>query len=95
MDEIITNLVNILFLDTFYLCIYSRMRYGVTIGKMVLKIKIIKEDGGKVTYKDVLIRELASYISAIVWFLGYLWVLWDKRKQAWHDKLMHTLVVVV
>jgi len=25
--------------------------------------------------------------------LGYFWVIWDKRKQGWHDKLANTVVI--
>jgi len=31
--------------------------------------------------------------SAFAIGLGYLWVIWDKKKQAWHDKLASTVVV--
>jgi uncharacterized RDD family membrane protein YckC len=32
-------------------------------------------------------------LSGIVCLLGYLWMLWDKEKQTWHDKLATTVVV--
>lgn len=67
--------------------------YGATIGKMILKLKIVKEDGSKINYSDALIRELASVLSFIVLWLGYLNVIWDKRKQGWHDKIAKTIVV--
>lgn len=67
--------------------------YGATIGKMVLKIKITKEGGSKINYSDALLRELASFLSIIVLGLGYLWVIWDKKKQGWHDHIAKTVVV--
>jgi uncharacterized RDD family membrane protein YckC len=70
-------------------------KYGATIGKMVMKIKIVKENGKKVNYTDSFVRELTSYLSFIVLCLGYLWVIWDKRKQGWHDKIAKTVVVKV
>jgi uncharacterized RDD family membrane protein YckC len=38
-------------------------------------------------------RYLFKFISAIVCLLGFLWVLWDPRKQAWHDKVARSVVV--
>jgi uncharacterized RDD family membrane protein YckC len=68
-------------------------KFGATIGKMAMKIKIVKENGEKVNYSDAFIRELASYLSFIVFFLGYLWVIWDSKKQSWHDKIAKTIVI--
>lgn len=67
--------------------------YGATIGKMIMKVKIVKEDGSKVSYADALVRELASYLSFIVIGLGFLNIIWDSRKQGWHDKIAKTVVV--
>lgn len=69
--------------------------YGATIGKMVMKLKITREDGSKIFYSDALLREIASYLSTVVLFLGYLNVIWDSKKQGWHDKIAHTIVVKV
>lgn len=67
--------------------------YGATVGKMVMKIKITKEDGGKVSYSDALLREIASYLSFVVLCLGFLNIIWDGKKQGWHDKIAKTVVV--
>ncbi|MBI5019085.1 RDD family protein [Candidatus Gottesmanbacteria bacterium] len=67
--------------------------YGATIGKMVLKLKIVKENGKRVSYSDALLRELASYLSLFVLGIGFLSIGWDPRKQGWHDKIAKTIVV--
>ena len=38
---------------------------------------------------------LGRLVSAIVFYIGYLWMLWDKEKQCWHDKFAGDLVVPV
>ena len=38
---------------------------------------------------------LAHIVSQFLCYLGYLWMLWDKRKQTWHDKIAGTVVVKV
>lgn len=67
--------------------------YGATIGKMVLKLKIVKENGKRVSYSDALLRELASYLSLFVLGIGFLSIGWDPRKQGWHDKIAKTIVI--
>jgi len=67
--------------------------YGASLGKMVMKLKITKEDGSKIDYKDALLREIASYLSLVVFGLGFLNIIWNKRKQGWHDIIAKTIVV--
>ena len=34
-----------------------------------------------------------AWHSSSLCYLGYLWMLWDKDKQTWHDKIVSTVVV--
>ena len=69
---------------------------GQTIGKKVLGIRVIDfSTGGPIGYGRAAIRAVARYISQIPCYLGYLWMLWDKEKQTWHDKLANDVVVPV
>lgn len=36
---------------------------------------------------------VVSYLAAVVWLLDYLWPLWNKPRQALHDKVAATVVV--
>ncbi len=67
--------------------------YSATVGMMILKIKIAKESGGKLSYQDAALRYFASILSGIALGIGYLWMIWDSRKQTWHDKIAKTVVV--
>ena len=49
--------------------------------------------GAPIGYKRALIRRLGYYLGGIVFYLGWLWVLFDSRRQAWHDKLAGSVVV--
>ena len=41
-------------------------------------------------------RTLGYAVSVFfVTFLGFLWALWDKKNQAWHDKIAGTVVIRV
>lgn len=67
---------------------------GATFGKQILGLRIIGVDGKPPTLVQAILREtIGKFISSIVLGLGYLWALWDKDWQAWHDKIAHTYVV--
>ncbi len=69
--------------------------YGATIGKMVMKIRVVSESGKRIDYPTALVRTLSSYLSVAVFCLGILWVIWDIKRQSWHDKIAKTVVVKV
>lgn len=85
------SLIAFVFQVAYY--VWMNGTYGATVGKMVFKIKITKENGGKISYNDALIRVLGSFLSGIALGLGYLWVIWDPKKQSWHDKIAKTIVI--
>ena len=68
---------------------------GQTIGKRALGIRVVDAATGQppIGYGRGIGRYFARIISAIPCGLGYLWMLWDGRKQTWHDKIVGTLVV--
>jgi uncharacterized RDD family membrane protein YckC len=69
---------------------------GQTLGQMALGIRVIDfNTGGPIGYGRAFIRWLVSILSAIALLIGYLWMLWDKEKQCWHDKAANDVVVPV
>jgi uncharacterized RDD family membrane protein YckC len=68
---------------------------GQTAGMRILGIYIVRESGKPFTIRQAAVRHLLGYpLSTAVFFLGFLWMLWDPRQQGWHDKLAHTIVVM-
>ena len=66
---------------------------GTTPGKNLLGMSGIKEDGTAADFGTMLIREwIGKWISGLILALGFLWILFDKDNQGWHDKLMSTYV---
>ena len=47
------------------------------------------------TDTDAVIRAIGYYVSSLICSvgLGYLWAIFDKNNQTWHDKLARTYVV--
>jgi uncharacterized RDD family membrane protein YckC len=67
---------------------------GQTIGKMALSIRVIGlQDGRPIGYGRAFVRQLVKILSGLVILIGYLWMLWDKEKQTWHDKGAGSVVV--
>ena len=69
---------------------------GQTVGKKLLGIRIIDfNTGGPIGFGRGALRYVGQIISAIPCFLGDFWMLWDKEKQTWSDKIATTVVVPV
>jgi uncharacterized RDD family membrane protein YckC len=67
---------------------------GQTIGGRVMGFKVVSEATGQpISYMSAFLRVIGYYISGIVILLGFLWVLWDPKKQGWMDKIAGTIVV--
>ena len=82
--------VAISFLLLYYLGFW--MLAGQTPGKWLMGVRIVRTDGERLLFRSALVR-LLGYLLSFFLFLGYLWVLYDNRRQAWHDKLAGTIVV--
>jgi len=69
--------------------------YGLTPGMYLLGIRIIKVDTGVPAgfWRMALRQIVGQWVSAIVCYLGFIWVLFDANRQGWHDKIAKTLVV--
>jgi len=68
---------------------YLHGKTGQTPGNAVLGIKVVDvrdRPGRPIGYGRAALRWLVSIVSLIVFLLGYLWMLWDPKKQTWHDK---------
>ncbi|MCK9490744.1 MAG: RDD family protein [Sulfurimonas sp.] len=67
---------------------------SATPGKMALKLKVVDaKTGDPLSVGQSIGRYFAYILSAIPLLLGYFWVAWDSKKQAWHDKLAGSVVV--
>jgi len=78
----------------FILTLWIWHKYSSDPGKMLYKAKIVDAmTFEKPTTKQFIIRYVGYYLSLLPLGLGYFWVIWDKKKQSFHDKLAHTVVV--
>lgn len=67
---------------------------GQTPGKMVLRIKVVRQDGSPISYGRAAFREVpAKFLSGIIFGIGYLMVIFDDQKRALHDRMSDTYVI--
>ncbi|MFI5775734.1 RDD family protein [Nocardia sp. NPDC051570] len=67
---------------------------GQTPGKKVLGIKLIREaDGQTIGFGMSIVRRICHVVDGLPCYLGYLWPLWDDKRQTFADKILHTIVV--
>jgi uncharacterized RDD family membrane protein YckC len=77
-----------------YFTLLEGGRSGQTLGKQALGIRVVDlQGGGSIGYGRAFVRYLGRFVSTIVFLLGYLWMLWDREKQTWHDKMAGSVVV--
>jgi uncharacterized RDD family membrane protein YckC len=68
---------------------YFHGNTGQTPGDAALGIRVVDvrdNVGQPIGYGRAFVRWLVSILSGLAILLGYLWMLWDPRKQTWHDK---------
>lgn len=68
---------------------------GQTFGKMVMRIKVIRSDGDDVAMGRALLRTVGYFVSAVIFYIGFLMAVFDSRRQTLHDKMADTLVVEI
>jgi uncharacterized RDD family membrane protein YckC len=79
-----------------YFTFFEGSASGQTVGKRIFDIRVIDyASGGSIGYGRALLRQIGRILSGLACLLGYLWMLWDKEKQTWHDKIANTVVVPV
>lgn len=76
---------------------------GQTIGKQLLGIRAVRDNGqqwsfGSAALREVVMKNLAvgvasSIIPVIPWFLNFFWPLWDDQNRALHDMAVSSHVV--
>jgi uncharacterized RDD family membrane protein YckC len=71
--------------------------YGQTVGKMAVKIKVVREDGSKISYVDAVVRTVLALIDLIPYFIPYLLgavLIWTSdKKQRLGDRVARTVVI--
>jgi uncharacterized RDD family membrane protein YckC len=69
-----------------------RILKGIPQKIKAFRLRVFRNDGAEIGWLKAIVRSLLYLISGLPAFLGFVWALFDKQKQAWHDKIVHTKV---
>lgn len=76
-----------------YFIAMESSKYQATVGKLLMRIKVVNTQGGRITLSESIIRNISKILSALFLFIGFLMVIFDDRKRALHDRIAGTFVI--
>jgi uncharacterized RDD family membrane protein YckC len=75
---------------------YRQGTTGSSLGKSVMKVKVVSEVTGQpLGFGMSVVRQLAHFVDAVICFIGFLFPLWDAKRQTLADKIMTTVVLPI
>ena len=66
---------------------------GQSLGQYAMGLRVVRLNGKRMTFWSSVVRWVGYMVSFVALGLGFLWVLWDDRRQGFADKLAKTVVV--
>jgi uncharacterized RDD family membrane protein YckC len=71
---------------------YRQGTTGSSIGKSIMKFKVVSEKTGQpIGFGMSIVRQIAHIADSIICGIGYLFPLWDGKRQTLADKIMTTV----
>ncbi len=86
--------VALLLVAVLFFCVFWTRR-GQTIGMLAWRLRVERNDGSVLTWRDALLRLAGACVSLAALGLGYFWIWIDSERRAWHDRWSGTRVVVL
>ncbi|HYG02136.1 MAG TPA: RDD family protein [Chryseosolibacter sp.] len=92
-----TEVVESVFAFTLFYCYGTSLEhfYQVTLGKLIMKLKVVGIDGQRPSMFNSFYRNFGKIVSMIPFFYGFLRILAPHHRQAIHDELGRCVVIDV
>jgi uncharacterized RDD family membrane protein YckC len=75
---------------------YRQGTTGSSLGKSVMKFKVVSETTGEpIGFGMSVVRQLAHFVDAVICYVGFLFPLWDAKRQTLADKIMTTVCLPI
>jgi uncharacterized RDD family membrane protein YckC len=69
-------------------------RSGQTPGMRPFGLYVVRDrDGGKISTRQAIVRLIGMWVSAIVVYIGFVWIFIDSRHRGWHDLMAGTVMI--
>jgi len=95
LSQYVTLISPTLFILVLVYFVFFWTLVGYTPGKALLGLRIVRRDGRPLSLGRSLLRYICYWVSAIPFFLGFIWILGDRRHEGWHDKIADTHVIYI
>lgn len=82
-----------LFVIFIYWILLESSVWQASVGKRLVGIKVVSNEGNRLTIWQSIVRNLLKIISAVLLLIGFMMAGWTDRKQALHDKWNNVLVI--
>jgi len=79
----------------FYFILLESSFLQGTLGKTIMKIKVVNSDGNRLSLFNSVGRFFGKLLSVLTLGIGFFMMLFTKNKQSLHDKLANTYVVQI
>ena len=76
-----------------YFAVLHSSKWQATVGKKAVGLKVVDENGNRISFGRATGRYFAEFISALILAIGYMMVGWTKKKQGLHDMIAGTYVI--
>lgn len=89
------NLIGIpfMFVHMIYEGLMFQLKDGQTLGKMALKVKVVRPDGSSITTGQAWGRAAMKLVLGCLWFVDYIPAFFTREKTTLHDLIAGTRVV--
>lgn len=77
----------------FYFPFFDSSVLKSTPGKALLNMIVVTESGERLTFKAAALRYFASFLSALICYIGYLMQPFTKKRQTLHDIIAEVVVI--
>jgi len=78
-----------------YEALMTSSERGATLGKMAVGLRIVTDDGQRMSFLRATGRYFAKFVSAFTLGIGFIMAAFTDRKRALHDMIAGTLVIKV
>lgn len=76
-----------------YYAVMESSHHQGTVGKILLKIKVVSINGDRIDFFKATLRYFARYISGFIMMIGFLMPLFTEKKQALHDMIANCVII--
>ena len=68
---------------------------GQTLGMRAWRIRVEATNGQAISWRQALVRFACAGVSWACLGVGFLWIVVDRRRRAWHDRLSRSVILLL